>query len=66
MQVQLSTYGNHIGENMNDLYTFLETRLKGELSVYAMWSISTSRTLTLSLSPRTEVAVKCEIMFLCI
>ena len=28
-QVQLSTYGNHIGENLNDLYTFLTTRLKG-------------------------------------
>ena len=29
-QVQLSTYGNHIGDNMNDLFTFIETRLKGE------------------------------------
>ena len=30
-QVQLSTYGNHIGDGLKDLYTFLTTRLKGKL-----------------------------------
>ena len=29
-QVQLSTYGNRIGNSMGDLYHFLETRLKGK------------------------------------
>ena len=41
-KVQLSTYANHIGENLHDLHHFLTTRLKGTLLHHSLLAVTRS------------------------